>query len=203
MAEVALHRRLQDRDIHVVRTLWRGSGLTLEEQRGGATVLLRGRASPEVLGTVASVLGCELPPPGPRLAGSPPRVLGVSPNRWLILDEKRSERLIDTLACALVGSGLYISDLSSGRVRVRVGGLRAAELLAAGTEVDLACLPVDHAVLTGFALTEVLIVREAGGFVLEMDASYASYVREWLIATGSLVVAIPPDLQGTRLPLQG
>lgn len=185
--------------------VWRAEGLSLSEEPFSGKLLLRGAVDPDVGERIADVLGSALPTDPCVLRGTIPRVLWMAPSRWLVLAAAdRVSILRASLVAATADSYVSVSDFSDGRVEIAAEGRLAAELLAAGTTIDLhpRAFPVGSAAQTQLARIGALVYR--GGpdsFGIIVDASVAVYAWEWLTQTGARVVAAgaPSDERGLAL----
>lgn len=176
---------------------WVGKGLRLREIPFAGTLLLRGRPDREVASRIEAVLGQSLPQRTIMMEGAEPRLLLLAPSRWMVFAEPaRAATVVRKLGEAVAGSDLAVSDLSDGQVRIEVEGRRGAELLAAGTAVDLnhQVFLAGHAAQTQLARIPALIARFGDlGFSLFVDASHAEHAWRWLTANARLVVACAPE----------
>jgi sarcosine oxidase, subunit gamma len=174
---------------------WHGDDLDLAEVAHSAKFLLRGGPDDGTARQkLEQVLGCSLPAIVGPVARTNPAVALLAPNRWLMLGTADSAAsLLPSLAAALEGSSLVLSDLSDGLAEIAIDGARAADLLASATPLDLRVRSFGPASLaqTQFARTTCLLRRRSESrFDLLVDSSYAGHVWSWLLRHAPLVTAL-------------
>jgi heterotetrameric sarcosine oxidase gamma subunit len=99
---------------------------------------------------------------------------------WISTDDVGMGRFGSQLA---VAAGA-ITRLSAGRVRLRVAGLKAREVLAKGIAIDLhpAQFAVGHCAQTGLHHTGIFLERvEPDTYELFVQRTFAASIREWLM----------------------
>ena len=145
--------------------------------------LLRGRPTPEWLATAADPLGVA-PPVQPGAAARSPvaDILWLGPDEWLVLGSGP-----DSLAPALLRSGLAAAEVGDGLPELELSGPRAREVLAGGTALDLhpSAFPVGWATRTRLGRIGVLLQRAEDGadgpvFRLHVERPLAGYLWSWL-----------------------
>lgn len=105
--------------------------------------------------------------------------------QWYVAGERPLAASVLREITATLPAGIYLSDQSHGRVRIRVSGDRAVELLAKGTAVDLhlATFPVGAAAITLFGHISVHLARTGETeFELTVLRSFAEALYEELHA---------------------
>jgi len=179
MAEAARHSPL-------AKSRQQPSGdLQLEERRGLTLIHLAGRPqSAEFLEASRRALGVDLPLAANTTARSDElAIFWLGPTRWLIASASANieKRLHDADP-----PGAAISDVTGGRVVIRVSGDDARRTLAADCPVDLhpRSFPPGATVQTMFAGASVLVhaLPNRGGFDVYVARSYALAVWQWLAA---------------------
>jgi sarcosine oxidase, subunit gamma len=110
--------------------------------------------------------------------------LWLGPDEWLLLaPAAQAAALAGTLGAALRGLPHSLVDVSHRQGALRVRGVQAATLLAAGCPLDLdpAAFPVGMCTRTMLAKAEVVLWRTAGEeFRLEVWRSFIDYVSQFL-----------------------
>ncbi|WP_119166240.1 sarcosine oxidase subunit gamma [Algihabitans albus] len=151
------------------------------------TVEARPGAGAEMARRIAERFG-SMPEPA-RWIGPAPLVLHSAPDSLLVLAEHRPEgELADELR-ALLGETASPVDNSHGRALIRLAGLKARDLLAFGTALDLAPerFPVGAgaATLLGHIAVTLLLRDDAPEtgpvFEIVVARGFAESLWEWLI----------------------
>lgn len=109
-------------------------------------------------------------------------------SQWYVTGESQLTAAAVRDIAATLPTGIYLSDQSHGRVRIRVSGTRATELLAKGTAVDLymAAFPVGQATITLFGHISVHLARTGDTeFELTVLRSFAEALHEELEASAA------------------
>ena len=144
-------------------------------------------------------VGLRLRPPFPAyLAGIPlplnanrvaaaggVRALWLGPDEWLITAEGGAPDLLPRLDRAVAGRRAMVTDLSSSRVVVAIGGTQARDLLAAGCGLDLhsRVFGPGQCAQTLFARVSVILdqLDDAPHYRLLVRRSYAGWLVDWMI----------------------
>jgi heterotetrameric sarcosine oxidase gamma subunit len=121
--------------------------------------------------------------------GSEMSVIGTAPGQWLAVSGKLAyEALAEDLAAKLNGIG-SISDQSSGRAVIRIGGPRARDVLAKGLAIDLdpRAFPPGSAATSTIAHMGVLVWREgdAESYDIVLFRSVAESFWRWITTSAS------------------
>jgi sarcosine oxidase subunit gamma len=160
--------------------------LQLEELRRGLTLIhLAGRPqNAEFLDATRRALDVDLPLAASTTARSDElTVFWLGPTRWLIASAAPE---VETRLRDADPPGAAISDVTGGRVVIRVAGEAAPRTLAADCPVDLhpRSFPPGTAVQTMFAGASVILhaLPDRNGFDVYVARSYALAVWEWLAA---------------------
>lgn len=154
------------------------------------------------LQAVEGVLGFALPiQPNTTASSESATAFWLGPSEWLLCLPGAVDRWIAPLSEALAGQQHAINDVSESRVRIRVAGPRARELLAKGTSLDLHpdAFAAGGCAQSTLALTDVLLHRPEGGppaFDVYVHRSVADYLWRWLEGAGAeygLAVLTAPE----------
>jgi sarcosine oxidase subunit gamma len=162
-------------------------GVALTEARYGSIVNVQ--AWPDTLRTVQAVLISELldedaPPIGSALVRSETVVASVAPGRYMLAGPVN---LVTRLDAALPASDGTLTDLSHGRVILRLKGDAAGRVLQSCVMVDLdpATFPVGRVAQTAIHHIDVLIHRiDETAFEIWVLRSFAASLSEWLLDAG-------------------
>jgi heterotetrameric sarcosine oxidase gamma subunit len=143
---------------------------------------LRGRAAE--LESLALERGVPLAALGSFRAAAGHFVLGVRPERWLLLRASQPAGSAASLwveACAGAGASI---DLSSALAVLHLTGPAAREVLARGCRLDLhpRAFPVGSAAATLVAQVSVILAALPSGWLLLSPATTARHFHEWLAA---------------------
>jgi len=147
------------------------------------------RADPndgDLMQRLALTLGLLLPvAPNTVTSQGDRRALWLGPDEWLLVG---SDGEVDTLQQALwnglEGTFGSIVDVSGNRTVLEIGGAKARELLAHAIPIDLDARSFGshHCAQTLLAKAQVMIERRNGSaFHLYLQASFATYVADWLL----------------------
>lgn len=115
------------------------AGVTIAERidLGLASVAVRKGQDDGLKASVREVYGLDLPEGSMIAHGKAVSFIGTGPGQWLAVSQSLgNESLAEDLAEKLKGLA-SISDQSSGRAVVRLGGPRARDVLAKGLAIDL------------------------------------------------------------------
>ena len=134
----------------------------------------------------AYLAGVPLPLAANRVAvAGPLRVLWLGPDEWLIATQGDAPDLLPRLERAVAGRRAALSDLSSSRVVIEIGGAGARDLLAAGCGLDLhpRVFGPGHCAQTLFARIPVILdqIDAAPLYRVLVRRSYACWLVDWLI----------------------
>jgi methylglutamate dehydrogenase subunit D len=161
--------------------------VSLSESRPAS--LLQVAAWPDTLATVEAVvgelLGLGVPPLGTAVADPNLTIAAIAPGRFLIAGI--APDLAPRLEAALPSEDAAVTDLSHGRVILRLQGDAAAELLAKGVALDLhpAAFPPGRVAQTAIHHIDVLLHRRAAdSFDLWALRGFAEALAEWLVDAG-------------------
>jgi sarcosine oxidase subunit gamma len=140
---------------------------------------------------LAAALGGALPLlPNTTTALSSGYAAWLGPDEWLLVGDFEADAMIAALREAAAGAPLSLVDVSSARIRVRVHGRKARDVLAHGCALDLdaSVFTAGRCAQTRLALANVVLIAPAdqpnftGAPVLELlvRTSFAPYVTAWL-----------------------
>ena len=159
----------------------------LSENRPGS--LLQVAAWPDTLPTVEAVigelLGVGAPPLGTAFADPNLTIAAIAPGHYLIAGV--APDLAPRLEAALPSSDAAVTNLSHGRVILRLQGEAAAGVLAKGVALDLdpAIFPSGQVAQTAIHHIDVMIHRQAEMiFDLWVLRGFAEALAEWLLDAG-------------------
>lgn len=160
-------------------------GVSLRQRKGLQLMELHG--NPDDAGfaeTAVRSLGCPLPVvPNTSTRGTCCDVLWLGPTEWLLAG------MIDTeIISNLEAESALLTDVSHGRVIVRIKGGGARNLLAKGCALDLhpRCFQKGLCPQTSIAKVNVLLHQiEESIFDIYVGRSYALYFWEWLTASAA------------------
>jgi len=161
--------------------------VTLAESRPGS--LLQVAAWPDTFATVESViaelLGVGVPPLGGAFSDPNLTIAAVAPGRFFIAG--LAPDLAPRLEAALPSSDAAVTNLSHGRVILRLRGEAALGVLAKGVALDLdpAIFPSGQVAQTAIHQIDVMIHRQAEMiFDLWVLRGFAEALAEWLLDAG-------------------
>jgi sarcosine oxidase, subunit gamma len=113
--------------------------------------------------------------------------LQLGPDEWLVVGAPGEERVI---AAQLDGERNQVVDLTASRTVIELAGPSAGELLAKGCGLDLhpRAFPPGRCAATLLARTGVILhlIDAAPTWRVFVRASYARYLRDWLIAAAAI-----------------
>jgi sarcosine oxidase, subunit gamma len=179
-------------------------GVRLRERQGLGKIDLRGDAHDRAfMAAVGRVLDLLLPTePCTAAAKGQIGALWLGPDQWLLTCPASDVAgLIGALRAALADAHAAITDLSDGRVALRVAGPSARDVLAKGTPLDLhpRAFPPGRCAGTLLAKATVLIhlldddPARGASFDVYVARSFAQYLWIWLEDAGrEYGVAIEP-----------
>lgn len=164
-----------------------GAGVTLAERPHRCQVNLRGDIDdPAFAGAVRQVIGLELPSAANTVASAGElAALWLGPDEWLLVGPAGGETdLVAGLRQALGGQHAAVTDVSEARTVIAVTGLRARDLLAKGTSIDLhpRVFGPGSCAQTGLAAANVILrqLDESPSYELHVLNSFANYLWDWL-----------------------
>jgi sarcosine oxidase, subunit gamma len=134
----------------------------------------------------AYLAGIPLPltPNSVAIAG-PLRVLWLAPDEWLVVAEGEAPDLLARLERAVADRRAAVTDLSSSRVIIEIGGAGARDLLAAGCGLDLHPRAFGPGQCAQTLLARVPVILDqlaaAPHFRLLIRRSYTRWLVDWLI----------------------
>jgi sarcosine oxidase subunit gamma len=162
-------------------------GVVLTERARLTLIHLAGRPSRAgFLAAASAALSLDLPlEPNMVARGAGLTVFALAPTRWLVESESIAPETLEArLANGLAGTGA-VTDVSGGRMAVRVGGAGARALLAKDCPIDLHPRAFRPGTCAQSILADVsvLIHALADGehFDLYGPRSYGVHLWEWLI----------------------
>src|SRR5579871_1782673 len=137
---------------------------------------LRGRA--DSLLALAAARGVRLPPLGRIEACAGGVVLGVRPERWLLLLARSgAERQLEAWAAAAAA----VIDLSSALAGFRLSSVHRGDTLhRLGCRLDLDRFEPGTAAATTIAQTATIVARYGQDWLLLCAASYGAHLGHWL-----------------------
>jgi len=116
-----------------------------------------------------------LPPIGKSVVIYGDRFIAIGPDEWLVLAPDADA---DVLLTRLGEMGIS-SDVSGSRVRYRLRGAGALDLLAAGCGLDSELLVPGAAAATVLARIQVVILVEDAAILLLPRRSFGHYLENW------------------------
>jgi len=177
-------------------------GITLRCRPADVVELAAVRDRVQVLKALARRRGLQLPDLGHVVANASTLVLGVRPERWLLITPPEAPgTAADTWQSACVGCGIAV-DLSSALTALEVAGPEVRALLARGCRLDLdpGAFPSGLAAATIMAQVPVILAALTAGVLLLTPASTARHFREWLSAAAQ-PFGLLPDGDATVAPV--
>jgi sarcosine oxidase subunit gamma len=144
----------------------------------------------EVSRILTEILGLS-PPPLPNTVNSQgeTNILGLGPNRWLIVRPAKSQRnLASELAEQLSPNLAAVAELGAGRCVLTLSGFRSREVLAKGLPLDLSAskFPAGRCAQSAMAHIGVLVVAKGeDAFEIFVYRSFAQHL--WEVLTDAAV----------------
>jgi sarcosine oxidase, subunit gamma len=134
----------------------------------------------------AYLAGVSLPLAPNRVAATGSvRALWLGPDEWLVVAEGDAPDLLPRLERAVMDRRASISDLSSSRTIVEIGGSAARDLLASGCGLDLhpRAFRPDQCAQTLLARVPVILdqLDEAPRYRLLVQRSLSRWLIDWMI----------------------
>ena len=144
-----------------------------------ASVIARRDQAAAVTARAAAAFGAALPDGPRRVSGPRIAFIGSAPGVWLAVSDEGGPTLND-LRTTFDGLASVV-DQGGGYGVLRIGGPRAADLLAAGVFLDLhpAAFPPGSAAATVLAHVGVILWRTRESFEILVPRSYAAAVAHW------------------------
>ena len=162
--------------------------------RADVTELALARNRMPALEGTAAGRGLTFPPIGRSAATADALVLGVRPDRWLLVTAPdvagaSAARWQERFA----GSAVAV-DQTAGLAALLLTGPNARDVLARGCRLDLAAdrFPPGHAAATTMAQVATTLAALLEGLLILTPASTARHLHEWLIATARPFGLAPP-----------
>jgi sarcosine oxidase subunit gamma len=160
-------------------------GICLRERSGLQLINLRGdRGCAEFASAITRILECTLPViPNTSTYGPRCNALWLGPTEWLLVGAVDKEIMVHLE----IASALF-TDVSHGRVIVRIEGVAALILLAKGCTLDLhsRCFQKGKCAQTSIANVNILLHRiEECIFDIYIGRSYALHFWQWLTISAS------------------
>jgi sarcosine oxidase, subunit gamma len=160
---------------------WSSKTIELSELSPARQVGLRLRAP-----FPAYLAGVPLPLAANRVAATGSvRTLWLGPDEWLVVAEGAAPDLLPRLERAVTGRRASVSDLSSSRVIIEIGGSAARDLLASGCGLDLHPRAFGPGQCAQTLLSRVPVILdqldEAPHYRLLMRRSYSRWLVDWMI----------------------
>jgi heterotetrameric sarcosine oxidase gamma subunit len=123
-----------------------------------------------------------LPPRGHLGLSADRLILGVRPERWLLLCTPAAPGAVAQFWRTACGGRGVVVELTSALTALYVSGPAAREVLKRGCRLDLDpyCFPAGLAAATIIAQVPVVVAALASGMLLLTPASTARHFREWL-----------------------
>jgi len=164
-----------------------GGGVRIADCAADIVEIAALREGARTLQEVASRRAAPLPPRSRvgLLAGG--LILGVRPERWLILSPPAAPgAAAQSWAGACAGCGAAV-ELSCALTALYVSGAEVREVLKRGCRLDLEapCFPAGSAAATIIAQVPVVLAALASGVLLLTPSSTARHFREWLAAAST------------------
>lgn len=160
------------------------AAVALTELRAGSILQLQ--AWPDTLETVRQVIveitGIEAPGLGQAAAASGATIAAIAPGRFLLSAE--ADDLIQKFEAALPASDAAVTDISHGRVILKLEGQAAANVLATSValDLDLSAFPPGRVAQTMIHHVDVVMQRRSETrFDLWVLRSFAESLAEWLL----------------------
>ncbi len=160
---------------------WSSKTIELSELSPARQVGLRLRAP-----FPAYLAGVPLPLAANRVAATGSvRTLWLGPDEWLVVAEGAAPDLLPRLERAVTGRRASVSDLSSSRVIIEIGGSAARDLLASGCGLDLHPRAFGPGQCAQTLLSRVPVILdqldEAPHYRLLTRRSYSRWLVDWMI----------------------
>lgn len=160
---------------------WSAEGIALRELPYAAIVRVQA-LDDDGCAAAGAAIGVALPGPGALVQGDGLTVAWVAPNEWLVFLAASAE---PALLAALAAASVFATSIGDARTGIAVDGVRAAEVLARGTGIDLhpAVFPEGRVCNTRLAQLAVMLARppETPGFHVWVDRSAGAWLWQWLL----------------------
>jgi sarcosine oxidase subunit alpha len=160
-----------------------GVTLAVRHPRSIVTVIARNGQAGAVSATMEEHFGAACPAPGRTETGRGVTIHWSGAEQWFVMaDDKAEGDLFDQVVGALAECA-SVSEQSHGRITLSVSGVRARDVLAKGTPVDLhpRVFEVGHCAVTQMAHVGVHIARVGeDAYVLSLFRGFAESFWQWL-----------------------
>jgi len=164
-----------------------GTGITCAALAADVIELAARRERTQVLKALAGRRGLPLPALGWSVAVRTMLVLGVRPERWLLLSAPALPGVaLSSWRDPCAGCAAAI-ELSSALAALHLVGPAVTEVLARGCRLDLhpAAFVPGSAAATSMAQVPVVLAALPAGWLLLTPSSTARHLRDWLAATAA------------------
>lgn len=160
------------------------AGVRLWMEGPTTQLALRGDAGDAALArAVRKVTGAALPAPLRASHGESADVLWMGPDEWLVVGAE-DPTLHSRMESAMARRHALVSDVSSSRVTLGLGGEHAVSTLAKGCSLDLhaRAFPEDQVAQSALARAHAMLHRleREQGFHIYVHRSFADYLFRWL-----------------------
>lgn len=164
-----------------------GAGIACAAVAADVIELAAWRERTQVLKALAGRRGLTLPALGWSAAARTTLVLGVRPERWLLLSAPALPGVALAnwrVPCAGCAAAI---ELSSALTALHLAGPAVPDVLARGCRLDLhpAAFVPGSAAATSMAQVPVLLAALPAGWLLLTPSSTARHLRDWLAATAA------------------
>ena len=160
--------------------------LTLSHPRPNAMLELMGTPPSAQLQACLSGVGLtDAPAFGRCASGAGVRLLGIGPDRYMVVTERSPADVLAAFEAALRDTECTLVDVSHARICLRLQGRYAQDVLAKGTPLDLSTLTpgvVAATVLSHFSV--FLHADEGATYDIYVTRSFGLSCYEWLCAAG-------------------
>lgn len=159
-------------------------GVEITEHPFLAQANLRADPAGEAPAAVAARFGVRLPATPNRHATAPSGMdaIWLGPDEWLLVEAGDGVQLASNLEAVVRPHGGSVVDVTAHRTVLEIRGPRAAEILSAGTSIDLhpRVFAVGHAAQAPLARVDVILCRmEPDAYRVFVRTSFARYFLEW------------------------
>ena len=165
--------------------------LQLVERRFAGMLNLRGSAAETGFSSaVSAALGGSLPTePNITVRLERARAFWLAPDEWLLTTvPSQQTTLLRELQTQLASTFAAVTDISTAQTILHLIGAGAADLLSAGSTLDLhpRVFPAGCCAQTTLARATMVIRRldDGGGFELVVRRSFADYAARWILDAG-------------------
>ena len=157
-------------------------GIELQQRQVCAIVQLNG-IDATALECLQQRFGLDEAPANRAIVASDVTLLWTGPQQWLLVSEQiETASLMIQLEEMLARTHATVTDLSHGRVIVRIAGSQTRVLLAKGCPLDIESLTVGDCAATHLgAITVMIHWRKGDACDLYVSRSFAVSLWEWLL----------------------